>query len=140
VSITPYVLYGASGSIQLNLSSGRLDPFTHCLSILFIAFPLCPRKRLTTLSVNAAPDEGRRPASGALPPGRVLHRGPGLSSPGALLEGPWDAPRSFPSSMYRQGCFLCVSQGRRRSSSCLSDVSRGGVAGPPLCPSPDGTT
>jgi hypothetical protein len=37
-----------------------------------------PGKRLTALSVNAAPDEERRPASGARPPGRVLRREPGL--------------------------------------------------------------
>jgi hypothetical protein len=70
----------------------------------------------------------QQPASGVHPPGRVLRRGLGLSSPGVLLEGPWDAPRSLPGSVHRPGSFLCVARGRIRSSPCLSNVM-GGVSG-----------
>jgi hypothetical protein len=84
VSITPYVLCGAGSCIQLS----PLPSLTHCLSILFIAFHVGPRERHTALSVNAAPYEGHRPASGARRPDRVLRRGPGLSLPEVLLEGP----------------------------------------------------
>jgi hypothetical protein len=85
-------------------------------------------KRLTVLSVNAMPDKGRRPASGARSPGRFLRHGPGLSSPGVLLEGPRDASGSLPGSVHHPESFLCVSWDRRRSSPCLSDVT-GGVSG-----------
>jgi hypothetical protein len=68
-----------------------------------IAFPMGLWERCTALSVNAAPDEGRRPASGAHPPDRVLRRGPGMSLPGVLLEGPRDTLRSLPGSVYRPG-------------------------------------
>jgi hypothetical protein len=115
-------------SVESEFESIRFDPFTHCPSIIFIAFPVDPRKRFTALSVNTAPDEGRRPASGTRPPGRVLRRGPGPSSPGVLLEGPRDAPRSLPGSVHRLGSFLRVAQGCRCSSPCLSDVT-GGVSG-----------
>jgi hypothetical protein len=124
VSVIPYVLCGVGGNIQLSLSSGSFgsDPFTHCLSILSIAFPLGSGKRLNALSMNVAPDEGRRPASGACPLGRVLRRGPGLSSPGVLLEGLRDAPGSLSGFEHRLGSFLCVARDRRHSSPCLSDL------------------
>jgi hypothetical protein len=115
-------------SVESEFGSIGFDPFTHYPSILFIAFPVGPGKRLTALSVNAVPDEGRRPTSGARPPGRVLRREPGLSSPGVLLEGPRDAPRSLPGSMHHPRSFLCVARGHKRSSPCLSDVT-GGVGG-----------
>jgi hypothetical protein len=115
-------------SVESEFGSIGFDPFTHYRSILFIAFPVGPGKRLTALSVNAVPDEGRRPTSGARPPGRVLRREPGLSSPGVLLEGPRDAPRSLPGSMHHPRSFMCVARGHRRSSPCLSDVM-GGVSG-----------
>jgi hypothetical protein len=102
--------------------------FTHCPSILFIAFPVSPGKRLTGLSLNAAPDEGRQPASGARQSVTVLRRGLGLSSPGVLLERPRDALRSLLGSMHLLGSFLCVAWGRRRSSPCPPDVT-GGVSG-----------
>jgi hypothetical protein len=137
-----YILCGAGGGIQLNLSSIRLDsiPFTHCPSILFIALPVGPGKSLTSLSVNAAPDEGHRPVSGARPPGKVLRRGPGLSSPEVLLEGPQDAPRSLPGSVHHPGSLLCVARGRKRSSPCLSGVTGGELGGAPHRPSPDDAT
>jgi hypothetical protein len=92
-------------SAESEFGSIGFDPFTHCPSILFIALPVGPGKRLTALSVNAAPHEGRQPASGAHPLGKVLHRRPGLSSPGVLLEGPLDAPRSLPSTRVFPVCF-----------------------------------
>jgi hypothetical protein len=85
-------------------------------------------KRLIVLNVNAALDEGRRPASGARPLGRVMRYGPGLSSPEVLLEGPRDAPRSLPGSVHRSGSFVWVVRDHRRSSPHLSDVT-GGVSG-----------
>jgi hypothetical protein len=104
-------------------------------SILFIALPVDPGKRLTALGVNMAPNEGCRPASDACPPGRVLRRGLGLSSPRVLLEGPRDAPRSLSGSVHRPRSFLCVARGRKRSSLCLSDVmggANGGATPPPI--------
>jgi hypothetical protein len=67
-------------------SDSPFRPPTHCLSILFIAFPVGPKERRTALSVNAAPYEERRPASGARPLDRVLRGGPGLLLPRVLLE------------------------------------------------------
>jgi hypothetical protein len=135
MSVIPYIQCGAGGSIQLSLSLGSFgsNPFTHCLSILFIAFPLGSEKRLTALSVKAAPNAGRRPASGARPPGRVLHCGLGLSSPWVLLKGPRDALRSLPGSMHCPRSFLCVARDHRRSFPCLSDMTEGtsGGATPP---------
>jgi hypothetical protein len=95
VSVTPYILCGADSCIQLS----PLLPLTHCLSILFIAFPMGPED--TALSVNAAPYEGRQLASGTRPPNRVLRHGPGLSLSGILLEGLRDTLRSLPGSTHR---------------------------------------
>jgi hypothetical protein len=88
-----------------------------------------PGNWLTAVSVNATRDERRRSAGGARPPGRVLCRGPRLSSPGALLEGPQDALRSLPGSVHRPGSFLCAAWDRRRSFPCLFDVTGGASGG-----------
>jgi hypothetical protein len=130
VSVTPYVLCGAGSFIQFGLSSDRLDPPLYTLPIHSIySLPSGPKKRLTALSVNVAPDEGRQLASGARPPSRVLRCGPRLSPPGVLPEGPRDAPRSLPGSVRRLGSFMCVARGHRHSSPCLSDVMGGASGG-----------
>jgi hypothetical protein len=67
-----------------------------------------PGKRLTDLSVNVAPYDGRQPASGACPPDKVLRHEPGLSSLGVLLMGPQDAPGFRLGSVHRSGSFLCI--------------------------------
>jgi hypothetical protein len=105
-----------------------------------MAFPVGPVKRLTALSVNAAPDKGRRLASDARLPGRVLRRARGLSSLGVLLDRPRDASRSLPGSVHRPVSFLYVAQGRRRSSPCLFDVTKSVSGGPPHRPLPDDAT
>jgi hypothetical protein len=76
-----------------------------------------PEKRLTALSVNAAPDEGRRPASGARPPGRILRTWIGCSE---VSLGLCASPGVFP--VRCPGSFLCIARGPRRSSPELALV------------------
>jgi hypothetical protein len=84
---------------------GRFD-----LSILFIAFPMGPEKRLTTLSVNAMPYEERQPISGARPPGRVVLHGPALSSPGSSSRDP-GMLRGLSRALYMARCLSCALPG-----------------------------
>jgi hypothetical protein len=119
VSVTRYVLCVAGSCIQLS----PLPHLTHCLYILFIAFPVGLGGRRTALSVNEASYEWRRPASGARSPDRVLCRGPGLSLPGVLLEGPRDTLRSLSDFAHRPG--LQVAPARKTGLCIVGQDCRG---------------
>jgi hypothetical protein len=97
MSVTPYVMCGAGSCIQVS----PLPPLCTLPIYSIYSLPRGPGERRTALSVNAAPYEGCRPASGARLLDRALRCGPGLSLLGILLEGPKDTLRSLPGSAHR---------------------------------------
>jgi hypothetical protein len=130
VSVTLYVLCGAGSCI---LFSPYI--FSYTLPIISIYNLSCrPWERRTALSVNAAPYERRRPASGARLPDKVLCRGPGLSLPGVHLEESRDTLRSLPDSAHRPG--LQVAPARRWGLASWARIigARDPPRGTPGCP------